>query len=468
MTSAIRPVRRSSLFRRIYGTFVVTFLLAAIVVGTGVWFAARALGNDWMPDAIDRLDLENDELVSALRDEPRLGGLLETIDRELGTHTAIYDLDGNKILGNGPPHVPARAHRRERQLKRGRPAILRQESDRPVVMFPFADGAGEVVAFAHVIGAPPPRVRIILWVLPLLIAAFGLGAWRLAQSLTSRISTLELGVGRIAHGELAHRIPGPARPADEIDELGAAVNDMAARLDRLVAGQRTLLANVSHELRTPISRVKVLLEILHERLERLTGDAHADHSTTIERVRTGITEMGEDIVEMETLITDLLTSGRLELRAGEGRPMDVEPVDLAAVVSRSASRFRAQLDVPPGLSVRGDAFLLERLFSNLLANARRACPDGALEVTAVHDGSSLLIRVQDEGHGIPAEQREAVFEPFRRLDEARSRDRGGVGLGLYLCRQICAAHGGTLVAQARLDGRNGASLCARLPAASAC
>lgn len=462
----VRPPRRSSLFRRIYGTFVVTFLIAAIVVGTGTWLVARALSADWVPDAIDRLDAGSEGLLADLHDPPALARTLETMDRELGTRSGIYGIDGEKIAGDGPPHVPSRAHRREKQLRRGRPVIHPGPGDRPLVLFPVPNEAGETVAIVHVVDAPATRAGLIGTIAPLLIAAFGLGAWRLSRSLTSRIDRLEDGVGRIAHGELDHRIAVPPRPADEIDELGAAVNDMAGRLERVVAGQRTLLANVSHELRTPIARVKVLLEILHERLERIVDDSASAKAATLDRLRVGLAEMAEDIVEMETLITDLLTSGRLELRAGEGAQLELAPVDLAAVLSRSATKFRATIDAAPGIGVRGDVFLLERLFSNLLANARRACPDGGVWVRAEQHGDSVVVRVEDDGPGIPAEQREAVFEPFRRLDDARSRDRGGVGLGLYLCRQICAAHGGTLVAQARPDGHRGASMCVRLPAAT--
>ncbi|MBL8943208.1 MAG: hypothetical protein JNK45_08685, partial [Myxococcales bacterium] len=86
--SAPRPPRRSSLFRRIYGTFVVTFLIAAIVVGTGTWLVARALSADWVPDAIDRLDAGNEALVADLHDPPALALTLEAMDRELGTRSA--------------------------------------------------------------------------------------------------------------------------------------------------------------------------------------------------------------------------------------------------------------------------------------------------------------------------------------------------------------------------------------------
>jgi signal transduction histidine kinase len=459
-----RP-RRSSLFRRIYGTFVITFLAAAAVVGTGGWLLARTLGAEWMSAAMERLDAENDAWVADLADPDALARRLTQLDRELGTHSAVYSLDGERVAGDGPPHTPPRMLERERRLRRGNP-IVHRKGDRPFVVVPLTRGDDEVVAIVHVVPGPPRPLRVAVVVVLLLIAAFGLGAWRLSRDLTSRIGALDRSVGRIADGELAHRVAVPGVSADEIDELGGAVNDMAARLEQLVAGQRTLLANVSHELRTPIARTKVLLEILQERVEMARAAANAGQLGPLERVRTGLVEMGQDILEVEALIGDLLTSGRLELRGDLGGKGSVEAaaVDLPSLLTRTASRFGATVDVAPGLAVVGEAFLLERLLSNLLANARRACPDGAVQTSAVREGDRIVLRVQDEGPGIPPEARETVFEPFRRLDDARSRDKGGVGLGLYLCRQICRAHGGTLVARGRPDGGRGACLEASLPA----
>jgi len=157
-----------------------------------------------------------------------------------------------------------------------------------VVLFPLVGADGKLTAVVHMIDAPGGRLRLAMAVVPLLIAAFGIGAWRLSRQLTSRIGTLEDGVGRIARGELGHRIAVPVRAHDETAELATAVNDMAVRLERSVAGQRTLLANVSHELRTPISRVEVLLEILHERLERIGDDPDALRTATLGRLRTGV------------------------------------------------------------------------------------------------------------------------------------------------------------------------------------
>lgn len=291
----------------------------------------------------------------------------------------------------------------------------------------------------------------------MLLALAG-GAWVLADSLSSRLARLERSTDILASGDLKHRATlDRETPRDEVDRLAVAFNEMAERLDSLVTGQRTLLANVSHELRTPIARVKVLIEILGERLEALDEAQRAGDSAdpeTLARLSRGFSEMQEDIDEVEALIRDLLTSGRLEL----GGTIEREPVDLTALCERAAARFDAELEglEAGAVEIAGDHLLLERLLKNLLSNARRACPEGALTVRVSTAGARTQVEVEDEGPGIPADKRKQIFEPFTRLDSARARDQGGVGLGLYLCRQIARAHGATISAEDRRDGRSGA------------
>jgi signal transduction histidine kinase len=454
------------LFRRIYGTFVATVLLAAALVGVGGWLVARALGSEWVGDALESIGDQNDELVALLDEPVRLEQRVAGLGEELGTRIAVYGDDGTRLAGDGPERIPPRVHRHQRKLERGRPVVQRNKPlERPIVLAPLVDpDSGEVVAVVHVAGRPNPRLRMGLLLLAGVLGVLAAGAAGLSRWLVRRIAALEHGVGRIAGGELQHRVAVPARLGDEIDELGAAVNEMARRLELLVAGQRTLLANVSHELRTPLSRIKVLLEILEERLDVLATAAR-EGEPQLQRVRAGLAEMATDVAEIETLIGDLLTSGRLELSAGEGKQLDLAPSAIATLLARVGARFDARVDAPADLLVHGDELLLERLFSNLFANARRACPNGRIDAIARREGERVVVRVQDEGPGIAPEQREAVFEPFRRLDDARSRDKGGVGLGLHLCRQIARAHGGEIAAEARADGRAGASLVVRLPRA---
>jgi signal transduction histidine kinase len=289
----------------------------------------------------------------------------------------------------------------------------------------------------------------------------GGGAWLLARGLTRRLATLERDTTLFAGGDLAHRSSlVDDAPRDEIDQLAVAFNDMAGKIESLLNGQRTLLANVSHELRTPIARMRVLAEILQERIEQ---SARPDDAN-LQRIEKGLVEMNEDLAEVEVLINDLLTSGRLEL--GRDGVLQRGPIRVTSFLDRLARRFDATVTCDPAdLELEADQLLLERLLSNLLGNARRACPDGTVSLACVAEGDTVLFSVEDEGPGIPPEDREIIFEPFARLDGARDRDRGGVGLGLHLCRQIALAHGGTIRAEGRRDGKRGARMVVRIPRA---
>jgi signal transduction histidine kinase len=306
------------------------------------------------------------------------------------------------------------------------------------------------------------RWLVVIPSVVLVLGILGAGAWQLSNALGSRLHRLERGTRKIADGDLAHRIDLSDRSVrDELDDLSVAFNDMAARLQQLVGAQQTLLANVSHELRTPLARMRVVLEIVEERLEGISTTPSEAH----ERLRTAVADMAEDLGETEVLIRDLLTSGRLALR--EGNKQESETLDLAAIGHKLAARFEARSEIEGDLKVAGEPLLLERLLSNLLANARRASPRGDVLVRMYRRASRVAIEVQDDGPGISPEQREAVFEAFVRLDAARSRDTGGTGLGLFLARQICRSHGGWIRVEGREDGRSGARFIVELPASSA-
>ena len=471
MSPPARP--RGGLFRRIFATFVITVVVSTVVSAVGAYILATGTNREWVEGALDVLAEHEDQLHAAADDPALLAVQVAALETEIGTDVAVYDRGrpgvGRKIAGSGPDLPPPELLGHRRELRRFRPVTfnagllkgrgiglaLRSENGRRRL--------GPILVVYPKSGRP---LLVPAVMLTILVGILGIGAGVLSRSITRRLDRLGESAHRIAAGDFKHR--AEARDgvrADEIDKLGSDFNDMAGKVDALLLGQRTLLANVSHELRTPIARIKVLLEILAERVENLHAREIDAPSRDVVRLRKGLTEMSDDVVEIEALIADLLTSGRLQLREGAGVPLERGIVEVAPMLEKLAGKVGARVSLAdPGLTADLDEVLVERLLSNLLAHGRRACPDGEIVVAARDTAEGVEITVTDEGPGVPVQHREEIFEPFRRLDAARDRDRGGVGLGLYLSRQICEAHGGSIHVTDRPDGANGAHFVVTLPA----
>ena len=242
------------------------------------------------------------------------------------------------------------------------------------------------------------------------------------------IKWMQEGTARIGHGELDYRIPVKRR--DELGDLTQDINRMADDVEGMLEAKRQLMLAISHELRSPLTRAKVALELLDD-----------------ETVRQNVLE---DIDEMERLIADLLESEALNMRHAILRR---EPTDLGELVQTvvdsdfAEQRSRIGLLLPDeSLEGQLDVTRVRLLVRNLVENALRYSPPGdeKVQIGASRSGDHVELCVRDHGDGIPAEHLERVTEPFYRADPARSRATGGVGLGLYLCRLIAEAHGGSL------------------------
>lgn len=463
MNAPPRPSRRAGLFQRIFLTFVLTVVASAIVAGVGAYAFASRYSSDWVADTLEVLEAHEPDLLAALHDPQALAERVQALSDALGHDVAVYRRHDGLVAGRGPRRPPPGVRERHRELRSGQPVVLRSGPLQPPgIAWGLSGGDAGGPAMLVVSPRPGRRLGVAGLSVVLLVAVLGAGAWVLSRSLTRRIARLEASAGRIAAGELRHRVAlDDPIPRDEIDELGLAFNEMAEKVEQLVAGHKTLLANVSHELRTPIARVKVLIEILEDRTAALRAD-RGQRDEHVQRLDRGLSEMSDDVAEIEALIADLLTSGRLELR-GDAGVLRREPVAAAELLARCADKVGAQAIAHDVDTLHVDAMLIERLLSNLLANARRACPDGEITVELVDRGDAIVLSVEDEGSGVAPQDRQAIFEAFTRLDAARDRDRGGVGLGLYLCRQIARAHGGDIEVQDRLDGAPGARFVVTLP-----
>ncbi len=285
----------------------------------------------------------------------------------------------------------------------------------------------------------------ILWLLHLPMLAVVLMTYAVLRLTLRPLRSLHEGVTRLSEGQLD--VVVPSRSRDEIGALTDAFNHMVRRIGEMVRARDQLLLDVSHELRSPLTRIKVALALLPEG----------------EKTR----RIGADIVEMEAMITELLELERL--RGGGG--MRIERQDLVPIVHEVAERFE---DRPPGvrvvaakrpvlLDVDGDR--IRTVHRNLLDNAfKYSLPDSGpvqISVGLDVDGETVVVRVTDDGPGIPAADLANLFEPFFRVDRSRSKKSGGYGLGLSICKRIMEAHGGNI--RAENNAGRGASFTLTLP-----
>lgn len=235
-------------------------------------------------------------------------------------------------------------------------------------------------------------------------------------------------------------VPSPveARGAPEIRRLIGAVNDMQERIAGLVRGRTILLGAISHDLKTFLTRLRLRIEQIPDADQQ----ARAVH----------------DLDDMTALIDDALALARGASVSERREEVDVAELLKREVGERKDVRLRQSAQ---SAAVRGDALALRRLFANLLDNALRY--GTAAEVSLERAGADVVVEIDDQGPGIPALERAAIFEPFYRIDPSRSRETGGAGLGLAIARVIVEAHGGRISAEAAPQG--GARIRVVLPAA---
>ena len=302
------------------------------------------------------------------------------------------------------------------------------------------DGGPVVLAAVPVQAVDDPLrlVRTALLVgLPLLCLAAVGGVWLTVGRTLRPVEQLRAGAEDVTAADPARRLPVPAAE-DEVRRLAETLNGMLDRLEAGGARQRAFVADAAHELRSPLAAVRTTLEV---------ALVHPDPDGAEPALRTAL----EETVRMGRLVNDLLLLARLDAAA----PPPAAAVDLADVVREVAAG--AELHVVPAL-VLGDRDALGRVVRNLVENAARHAA-ATVRVTVTADPVELV--VEDDGPGIPAAERERVFDRFHRLDSPRSRDAGGAGLGLAIVRELVTSMGGTVVAEASPAG--GARLRVRLP-----
>jgi signal transduction histidine kinase len=264
------------------------------------------------------------------------------------------------------------------------------------------------------------------------------------RRLLSPLKTLTHAVERIRRGELGHQIPECGH--DELGELARSFNAMSSGLKERIHLRDQLLLDVSHELRTPITRIRLALE--------MGPDGMAKES------------IRDDLREMEAMISEILETARLDSDNGK---LDLEDVDLPALAAEIVADAEGRSPGAELIGVRGgqgpggqgpggqgpviriDRSRVRKVLANVIDNAMKYSSEGAkpVQVRIEADADEVRVHIEDRGVGIPESELPKIFEPFYRVDRSRSRETGGYGLGLSLCKRIMEAHGGSIAIASR-------------------
>ncbi|MGA8153100.1 MAG: ATP-binding protein [Terriglobales bacterium] len=294
------------------------------------------------------------------------------------------------------------------------------------------------------------------------IISSGLVCYILARYLTAPVRQLRAATQKLANGDLSARAGVPqSRRHDEMAELMRDFDRMADRLQKLVNAQRRLLTDISHELRSPLARLNVALELARQR-------SGPDAGSALERI-------DREAGRLNEMITRLLTIARLE---GGDESIQASPVPLEQLIQEIArdAAFEAQsrhceveVIIVDHCVVSGSVSLLHSAIENVIRNAIRYTQPATsvqvrLETGHGPKGPEAVVRVTDSGPGVPEDALEKLFRPFYRIDDARGRETGGVGLGLAITERAVSLHGGGIRAANRPQG--GLMVEIRLPLAA--
>ena len=295
-------------------------------------------------------------------------------------------------------------------------------------------------ALVDVLDTTKALTRLLIIGLPVMLAVVALATWFAVGRALAPVEAIRREVDEVSAAQLHRRVPQP-KADDEIGRLAATMNRMLERLESARNSQRRFVSDASHELRSPITTIRQHAEVALAHPERVTAPELAE-VVLAEQQR------------MQRLVEDLLLLARVD----EHVPLTRAAVDLDDLAFeeghrlRSATSKRVDTSGVNAVRVQGDADALRRMVRNVGENAVRHA-SSRVDVTLVERGEEVVLTIDDDGPGIPATERARVLQRFVRLDEARSRDEGGSGLGLSIVDEVVRAHGGSIsIEQSPLGG----------------
>ena len=447
-----------SLFLRIFLSFWLAqalFVVLAIIVT----LAFRPRSTTW--EGLRTTALNDAVNVYEEGGESQLRQYLDNLESTQHLRAFLFDEKGIEVSGRPVPDWAIR-------LATGGPRMPRDGfiiPAPPVQRDSRASSDGKH-RYTLVLGLPPgPRVFFGPRGMPvpgliIAIISSGLVCYLLSWYLTKPIVRLRAATQQLAAGDLTARAGAPASTRrDEVAGLMRDFDAMAERLETLLKAQSRLLNDISHELRSPLARLNVALGLARQR-------SAGENADMMERIELEASRLNE-------LIGRILTLARLE--DGEQRvPQTPVPLDELVLNVAEDAEFEAQARhchvhtvIPEGdWGVRGNASLLHSAVENVVRNAIRYTQERtSVEIELSSEpgaqGPEAVLKVNDCGSGVPPQALEKLFEPFYRLDDARERQTGGVGLGLAITERAVRFHGGRVTARNRHEG--GLQIEIRLP-----
>ncbi|MGA2215822.1 MAG: ATP-binding protein [Bryobacteraceae bacterium] len=358
-----------------------------------------------------------------------LAGVLARFQQIAQVKVFFTDSNGTDLLtGKAHPElvrVPKRSRWRLPFPYGGRPPMIAREDSTHRYRLFIIDQRRNLTAFFFL----QPQHLWIVGLVVLLCYAF-------AYHLTSPVRRLRSVVDCFGRGDFSARAPASRR--DELGELARSFNEMANRIQTLLASERRLLLDISHELRSPLARLGVAVELARsgedrehlldriqkeaDRLNELVGEL-----LQVTRVESDPSRQKSDPVHLDELLGDLVYDSLLEAKAKDCTLL---------------------LKAPVPVILAGDEELIRRALENVIRNAIRYAPrNTSVDVDLIRTADAAQVSVRDYGSGVPAEALTRIFDPFYRVDSDRNRASGGLGLGLAIARRSVELHKGKLSAQ---------------------
>ncbi len=407
----------------------VTFLGGMRTVFSGGW---RDVLRPLVADYVDRLATD----IGAPPDVARAQALTQRLPLTIRIDGPVVNWESQ------PPRHPERWRRDGRGARQGQGGDHDNDAadeDGAWWLLTRSTADGHRIRFGLGDAGWQHRPRYFGWATLGMLLLITAAAYAYVRHVLRPLRDIRAGAVRFGQGDFSQ--PIAMRRRDELGDLAQQVNNMASGLHHMLDAKRQLLLAISHELRSPLTRARLNAE--------LVADNHGgDGNDGSDGSRSARSALLRDLAEMGTLITELLESERLS--AGHAA-LQREPVDLNGLVGEViASHFEGRgvrveaAESLPRLSL--DPVRIKLLLRNLLDNALRhsvGAPQPPVVSTSLKEGAVALV-VRDHGPGVPPEQLPRLAEAFYRVDTARQRSTGGVGLGLYLCKLVAQAHGGQM------------------------